>query len=78
MSKGGRKTQEHEFPGTVVAVHGRNNYVVEVDFGDRSADILCALSGNMLRFKINVMPEDKVSVVVPPPYDRGRITFREK
>lgn len=41
--------------------------------------LLCALSGRMRKFKIRVMPGDKVKVEVTPyDKDRGRITFRSK
>lgn len=47
------------------------------EFANRS--ILCALSGKMRKFRIRVMPGDRVKVEVTP-YDknRGRITFRSK
>ena len=41
--------------------------------------LLCALSGRMRKFRIRVMPGDKVKVEVTPyDKDRGRITFRSK
>jgi translation initiation factor IF-1 len=41
--------------------------------------ILCALSGRMRKFRIRVMPGDKVKIEVTPyDKDRGRITFRSK
>ena len=41
--------------------------------------LLCALSGRMRKFKIRVMPGDRVKIEVTPyDKDRGRITFRAK
>ena len=67
---------EHE--GVVIAVHGNNNYRVQLTMESGDKEILCFLSGNMRRFKINVTLGDKVRVIISPPYDRGRITYREK
>lgn len=68
-----------ETTGEVVSVLGNNNYHVQVKVtAEKSITPLCHLSGKMRRFKINVIVGDKVKVVVPPPYDKGRITFREK
>lgn len=67
-----------EATGVVESVLGNNNFRVLVDVpgvGNRS--ILCHLAGKMRQFSINVILGDKVKVVVPPPYDKGRITFRE-
>jgi len=42
-------------------------------------NLLCALSGRMRKFRIRVMPGDKVKIEVTPyDKDRGRITFRSK
>jgi translation initiation factor IF-1 len=74
-----KKPQQFEFPGEVLAICGNNNYRVRVDIGkDRNAEVLCYLSGNMRRFKISVLVGDTVKVILPPPFDKGRITFREK
>ena len=67
-----------ETTGKVVRVLGNNNYRVGLEFEGRELDVLCALSGKMRLHRINVIVGDTVKVVVPPPYDRGRITFREK
>jgi translation initiation factor IF-1 len=65
--------------GVVQRVLGNNNYVVEVPVADgKTISPLCHLSGKMRQFKISVIVGDTVKVVVPPPYDKGRITFREK
>ena len=64
--------------GVITAVLGNNNYRVEIGLGAGVTQSLCYLSGKMLRNKIGVVPGDKVRVTIQPPYDRGRITFREK
>ncbi len=47
------------------------------DYKDRT--LLCTLNGKMRKFRIRVMPGDKVKIEVTP-YDknRGRITYRAK
>jgi translation initiation factor IF-1 len=64
--------------GTVTTVHGNNMYRVELEVCGSLQKLLCHLSGKMLRHKINVVSGDRVRVDVNPPYDRGRITFRER
>jgi len=79
MSRSERKIQDFEFSGEVTKISGNNNYVVEVsDTNGNKRKVLCYLSGNMRRFSIKVLVGDKVKVVVSPPFDRGRITYREK
>ena len=60
--------------GTVVAVHSGGIYRVQCDSGQ---EVLAQLSGRMRRFRIKVVPGDRVTVGVSP-YDpvRGIITFR--
>ena len=60
--------------GTVVAVHSGGLYRVQVESGH---EVLAQLSGRMRRFRIKVVPGDRVTVGVSP-YDpvRGIITFR--
>lgn len=65
-----------ETVGIVTTVHGSNNYRVEVGTEEAPREILCHLSGKMCRFRINIQVGDEVTVDIPPPYDRGRITFR--
>ncbi len=68
-----------ECVGTVVKIHGNNNYMVEVgaeDAGKR--EILCYIGGKMKKYRINILVGDEVTVEVPPPYDKGRITYRGK
>lgn len=67
-----------ELLGTVKSVLGNNNYVVEAELEGQTRDVMCHLAGKMRQFKINVIVGDKVKIVVPPPYDKGRITYREK
>jgi len=63
-----------DIQGTVVSVHGGGLYRVQSDAGH---DVLAQLSGRMRRFRIKVVPGDRVTVSVSP-YDmaRGIITFR--
>ena len=79
MARKEKAPQQYEFPGEILAICGNNNYRVRVNIGeDRYTDVLCYLSGNMLRFKISVLVGDAVKVILPPPFDKGRIIFREK
>ena len=64
--------------GRVIRVLGNNNYEVEVEAENARHKLLCHLSGRMNLHRINVMVGDKVNVVIPPPYSKGRITFRVK
>jgi translation initiation factor IF-1 len=63
-----------DMQGTVVAVHSGGLYRVQVDAGH---EVLAQLSGRMRRFRIKVVPGDRVTVGISP-YDpqRGIITFR--
>ena len=67
-----------ETTGVVISVLGNNNYLVEVSTDTGTGEILCHLGGKMRRFRISVIAGDEVTVVIPPPYDKGRITFRGK
>ncbi len=62
--------------GTVTAVHSGGLYRVQSDAGH---EVLAQLSGRMRRFRIRVVPGDRVTVGVSP-YDpaRGIITFRAR
>jgi translation initiation factor IF-1 len=64
--------------GTVVAVHSGGLYRVQVD-GAQGQEVLAQLSGRMRRFRIKVVPGDRVTVGISP-YDpqRGIITFRAR
>src|SRR4026208_1570459 len=65
-----------DMQGTVVAVHSGGLYRVQVDAGH---EVLAQLSGRMRRFRIKVVPGDRVTVGISP-YDppRGLITFRAR
>ena len=65
-----------DMQGTVVAVHSGGVYRVQCDAGH---EVLAQLSGRMRRFRIKVVPGDRVTVGVSP-YDpvRGIITFRAR
>ena len=67
-----------ETTGVVTRILGNNNYLVEVTTEVSSGEILCHLGGKMRRFRIGVIVGDEVTVEIPPPYDKGRITFRGK
>ena len=62
--------------GQVMAVHSGGLYRVKCDPGH---EVLAQLSGRMRRFRIKVVPGDRVKVGVSP-YDptKGLITFRER
>ncbi len=62
--------------GTITAVHSGGLYRVQCDSGH---ELLAQLSGRMRRFRIKVVPGDRVKVGVSP-YDPtlGLITFRER
>jgi len=73
-----QKTKEEviELAGTVIE-EVRGAFRVKLD--DMDHIILCRLAGKMRKFRIRVVPGDRVTVEVSP-YDmsRGRITFRER
>lgn len=62
--------------GTVTAGHSGGLYRIESDAGH---EVIAQLSGRMRRFRIRVVPGDRVTVGVSP-YDpaRGIITFRAR
>jgi translation initiation factor IF-1 len=68
----------YETTGVVERILGNNNYLVQIQVEDQTRSVLCHLSGKMRQFKISVIVGDQVRVEIPPPYDKGRITFREK
>lgn len=79
QTKRERRIRDFELAGEVIKVSGNNNYLVEVsDEKGNKRKVLCYLSGDMRRYTISVLLGDKVRVVVPPPFDRGRIVFRDK
>ncbi len=54
--------------GTVVAVHSGGLYRVQVESGH---EVLAQLSGRMRRFRIKVVPGDRVTVGVSPTIRSG-------
>jgi translation initiation factor IF-1 len=66
-----------EMPGQIVDALGGGQYRIQLDQGD--AVIRGRLSGRMRRFRIRVLPGDRVRVAVSP-YDlsHGFIVFRER
>ena len=73
-----QKTKEEaiELHGTVIE-EVRGAFRVKLD--DLDHVVLCRLAGKMRKFKIRVVPGDKVMVEVSPyDMDRGRITYRER
>jgi translation initiation factor IF-1 len=65
-----------ELEGQVVEALKNLNFRVELDMGHT---VLAHLAGKMRRFRIRVLPGDRVRVEVSP-YDlnRGRIVYRYK
>lgn len=60
--------------GTVIEALPSANFRVKLDDGKEA---LCHLSGKLRRFRIKILPGDRVSVEMSP-YDerRGRIVYR--
>lgn len=75
---GEQKTKEEaiELAGTVVE-EVRGAFRVKLDDVDHI--VLCRLAGKMRKFRIRVVPGDRVTIEVSP-YDmgHGRIIFRER
>lgn len=65
-----------QMPGTVEEALPNAMFKVELDNGHM---VLAHISGKMRRYRIRVLPGDKVTVELSP-YDltRGRITFRPR
>ncbi len=76
MSEDNSKEDLVEFNGTVIE-EVRGAFRVKLE--DMDHIVLCRLAGKMRKFRIRVVPGDKVTVEVSP-YDmsRGRITYRER
>lgn len=70
------KEQAIEATGVVVE-EVRGAFRIKLDNSDHV--VLCRLAGKMRKFRIRVVPGDKVRVEMSP-YDlsRGRVTFRER
>ncbi len=65
-----------QIPGVVEEVRAGGNFAIKSDMGPM---IIARLSGRMRRFRIRVVPGDRVTVGVSP-YDptKGLIVYREK
>lgn len=76
MSEQKSKEEVIELSG-VVTEEVRGAFRVKLD--DMDHTVLCRLAGKMRKFRIRVVPGDRVAVEVSP-YDmsRGRITYRER
>lgn len=68
-----------EFEGEVVDIFPGGKFGVDLQFEDKTTQILAHISGRMRLNKINILVGDKVKVEVSP-YDvsQGRITYRYK
>ena len=66
-----------EFEGTVKDALGGGQYLIELDAN--GSDVRGRLSGRMRRFRIRVMPGDRIRIALSP-YDltHGFIVFRER
>ena len=73
-----QKTKEEaiELRG-VVTEEVRGAFRVKID--DMEHYVLCRLAGKMRKFRIRVVPGDRVTVEISPyDMDRGRIIYRER
>jgi translation initiation factor IF-1 len=73
-----QKQKEEAIEATGVVVEEvRGAFRVKLDNADHI--VLCRLAGRMRKFRIRVVPGDRVAVEISP-YDftRGRITYRER
>ena len=70
------KEDNIELEGTVVEALGNSNFRVQIN---EQHSILARIAGKMRKFRIRVLPGDRVTVEVSP-YDltRGRITYRHR
>lgn len=68
------KEEPLEFEGRVDDVLGNGNFKVLLENGH---EVLARIAGKMRRFRIRVLPGDKVKLEISP-YDlnRGRIVYR--
>ena len=62
--------------GTIIEALPSTNFKVRLEDGQ---EILCYLAGKLRKYRIKILPGDRVTVEVSP-YDpnRGRIVYREK
>jgi len=71
--------KDFEVEGTVGKVLGNNNYLIDINLEDgNTREVRCYMAGKMRQFKIKVVVGDKVRVILPPPFDKGRIIYRER
>ena len=70
------KEEPIEVEGTVSKAMGNKSYRVKLDNGH---EVLAYVMGKMLKFRIRIVPGDRVLVEVSP-YDlnRGRIIYRAR
>ena len=71
-----QKEEKVEFDGEIVEAYGTGMYRVLLDGGHET---LGYVSGKMRRYRIRIVPGDRVRIELSP-YDltRGRIVFRER
>ena len=76
MSDDNEKEEAIELRG-VVTEEVRGAFRVKLD--DMDHTVLCRLAGKMRKFRIRVVPGDRVAIEVSP-YDmaRGRIIYRDR
>ena len=72
----GGKEEKVEFEGEIVEASGNGMYRIALDGGHET---LGYVSGKMRRYRIRIVPGDRIRVELSP-YDlsRGRIVFRER
>jgi translation initiation factor IF-1 len=70
------KKNVHETTGTIQKILGNNNYLVDAKLGEKTAPVLCHLSGRIRQYNISIIVGDLVTLEMSPPFDKGRITFR--
>ncbi|MCF0233615.1 MAG: translation initiation factor IF-1 [Thermoguttaceae bacterium] len=76
MREQGGKEEAIQLTG-VVTEEVRGAFRVKID--DMDHTVLCRLAGKMRKFRIRVVPGDRVNVEISAyDMDRGRITYREK
>lgn len=63
-------------PGTVAEALPQTQFIVNVGSGETARKIHCYLAGHMYIHHIRILPGDKVSIVISPAGDRGRIVRR--
>lgn len=73
-----QKTKEEAIQlSGVVTEEVRGAFRVKID--DMEHYVLCRLAGKMRKFRIRVVPGDRVAVEISPyDMDRGRIIYRER